>query len=138
MRRNSEIKKNTVLYIESEQYDAKSGETWCYTTYNGESGWVSRTSLSDHNTSIAVVRPDEYYDSYQRETVKVTRMGGLYLYSGPGDSYDIIMRLEEGDELTEEGYNHFSVKWAFVSKGGQYGWIKTYDGDWLNRTIETP
>ena len=76
------------------------------------------------------------YAGYQRDTVTITRMGGLNLYAGPGDSYDVILTLKEGDEITNEGYNYFSVKWAYVSYGGQYGWIKTYDGDWFNRTIE--
>ena len=64
------------------------------------------------------------------------RDGGLKLYAGPGTSYDIIDQLEEGETVTKEGYNYFSVKWVYVSVGDQHGWIQTYDGDWLNPTIE--
>ena len=133
---DTRIPSGASINIDCEQFDPKSAETWCYITYNGAAGWISKTFLSDSNPFVAVVKPDEMYPSYQRDSVIVTRMGGLDLYAGPGEEYDIIMRLDERAELTNEGYNYFSVKWAYVSYGGQYGWIKTYDGDWFNRTIE--
>ncbi|MBR1723444.1 MAG: SH3 domain-containing protein, partial [Ruminococcus sp.] len=130
------IPNGTALDVSAEQIDAKSGESWCYISYDGNDGWVSKSFLSLNNPTVAVVLPDDYYYDFQRETVKVTRDGGLKLYAGPGTSYDVIDTLEEGATLTKEGYNYFSVKWIYLSIGDQFGWVQSYDGDWFNPTIE--
>lgn len=130
------IPSGTALGISAEQFDAKSGESWCYVDYAGEVGWVSKTFLSTTDPTVAVVRPDEYYIGADREDITVTRLGGLKLYSGPGTDYDDIDLIPEGEVVTREGYNYFSVKWIYISYGEQYGWIQSYDGDWFNPTIE--
>ncbi len=135
-RLDSMIPNGTELDVQAEQIDAKSGESWCYVTYGTDTGWVSKSFLSLNNPTVAVVLPDDFYYDFQRDTATVVRDGGLKLYSGPGTSYDIIATLDEGDTVTKEGYNYFSVKWIYVSYGDQNGWIQTYDGDWLNPTIE--
>lgn len=135
-RLSAEIPSGTALPVSAEQLDTRSGETWCYISYADSEGWVAKSMLSQTNPTIATIRPDEYYYGSDRKTVTVKRMGGLYLYSGPDSSYEVILKLEEGDTAVKEGYNYFSVKWSYVSVGDQYGWIQTYDGDWFNPTIE--
>lgn len=130
------IPSGTAIEISAEQFDPKSGESWCYIDYNDEVGWVSKTFLSSTNPTIAVIQPDEYYYGSDREEITVTRLGGLRLYSGPGKNYEDIDLIPEGEVITREGYNYFSVKWIYISYGDQYGWIQSYDGDWLNPTIE--
>lgn len=131
-----EIPSGTGLDIVGEELDLRSGETWCYISYDDTEGWVPMNVLSSKSPVIAAVLPDEYYYGSERKDIRITRMGGLNLYSGPGESYEVIMKLNEDDTVTKEGYNYFSVKWSYVSIGDQYGWIKTYDGDWFNPTIE--
>ncbi len=130
------IPSGTALDVLAEQEDAKSGEAWCYISYEGENGWVCKSYLTDTSPTVTVVAPDELYTGSDRMWVTVIREGGIKLYSGPDESYDVITVLDEGEELREEGYNYLSVKWKYVSYGEQYGWIITYDGDWLNPTIE--
>jgi SH3-like domain-containing protein len=130
-----EIKRGTALSVTAEQQDAKSGETWCYADVNGNEGWLCKTYLSSTNPTVTVVQPDEEYSSSERIWFTVTRSGGLKLYAGPGDTYDVIADIDEGEEMQRCGYNYFSVKWVYTCYNGQYGWIKSYDGDWFNPTI---
>lgn len=130
------IPSGTALSVSAEQVDEKSGETWSYINYNEKYGWVPKTLLSAKNPTVAAVLPDEYYYGSDRYEYTVKRFGGLNLYSGPGEEYDVIFKLEQGDTCQREGYNYFSVKWCYVSVGDQYGWIQTYDGDWFNPTVE--
>lgn len=124
----------TALSILAEQEDAKSGETWCFTEYGGAEGWICKTYLSATNPTVAVVKPDEYYSD--ETEISVTRYGGLILYSGPDESYDVIAEIPQGESITRVGYNYMSVKWKYIKYGDQYGWIISYDGDWFNPTVE--
>lgn len=130
------VPSGTALEIQSEQEDIASDETWCYITYEDVSGWVSITSLSETNPTVTVVLPDTYYTGSDRLWMTVIRSGGLKLYSGPGEDYDVLMEIPEGAEIQKEGCNYLSVKWLYTSYNGQYGWVITYDGDWFNPTIE--
>ena len=130
------ISSGTALEVTSEQYDSKSAETWCYVTYDDVSGWVCLSYLSETNPSVAVVLPDELYTGSDREWMTVIRSGGVKLYSGPDEDYEVLATIDEGEEIQKEGYNYLSVKWLYTCYNGQYGWIITYDGDWLNPTIE--
>lgn len=124
----------TPLSVLAEQEDAKSGETWCYVSYGEHEGWICKTYLSSTNPTITVVKPDDTYSNPL--WYKVTRYGGLKLYSGPDESYDVIAEIPEGEEIQKIGYNYMSVKWVYTCYGDQYGWIISYDGDWFNPTIE--
>lgn len=130
------IPNGEALEISAEQVDAKSGESWCYINYNDSTGWVCKSLLSQTDPTVAVVQPDDYYYDSDRDEVVVTRYGGLKLYSGPGVTYEVIDTIPEGESVTREGYNYFSVKWIYVSYGEQYGWVQSYDGDWFNPTFE--
>lgn len=130
------IPSGTALAIHAEQLDPKSGETWSYINYDNADGWVPKSMLSAKNPTVTTVLPDDYYYGSDRYELTVKRMGGLNLYAGPGEGYEVIMKLDEGTSVKREGYNYFSVKWCYVSVGEQYGWIMTYDGDWFNPTCE--
>lgn len=130
------IPSGTQLFISAEQIDARSGETWCYIDYNGNAGWVCKSYLSDKNPTTAVVMPDELYDSSDVTSVTVTRYGGLKLYSGPGEDYDVLAVIPEDEEIEKLGYNYFSVKWIYTEYNGQPGWVVSYEGDWFNPTVE--
>lgn len=129
------VPKGSAMLIKAEQADIKSGETWCYINYGDVDGWVCKAFLSNVNPTIAVVMPDEFYTGSDRTWFRVTRSGGLKLYAGPGEDYEVITTIDEGTELREEGYNYMSIKWLYTCLDGQYGWIATYDGDWFNPTI---
>ena len=135
-RLDTTVPNGTALDLEAEKVDPKSGESWCYIEYGGEKGWVSKSFLSSTNPTVAVVLPDEYYYGSSRTEMNVSRYGGLKLYSGPGTGYDYITTIPEGESITKEGYNYFSVKWVYISYGDQFGWIQSYEGDWFNPTIE--
>lgn len=130
------IPSGTAFSVLAEQEDAKSGETWCYTAFGDDSGWICKSFLSEKNPTVAVVLPDEIYDEIDISTVEVIRSGGLKLYSGPDDTYDVLAEIPEGTEITKCGYNYFSVKWIYVCYEDQYGWVMSYDGDWFNPSIE--
>jgi uncharacterized protein YraI len=128
------IPSGTQLSILAEQEDSKSDETWCYAEYNGESGWVCKTYLSSTNPTVTVVQPDQYY--LTSSNITVTRYGGLKLYAGPDESYDVLAEIPEGETLQKIGYNYMSVKWVYTCYGEQNGWIVSYDGDWFNPSFE--
>jgi SH3-like domain-containing protein len=130
------IPSGTALSITAEQQDAKSGETWCYINYDGDDGWVCKSYLSENNPTVTVVKPDVEYSDSEKTDITVIRSGGLKLYAGPGDTYDVLADIPENTTLEKCGYNYFSVKWTYTCYNGQYGWIYTYDGDWFNPTIE--
>ncbi len=130
------IPSGSALKISAEQVDAKSGETWCYIDYNGNVGWVCKSYLTDKNPTQTVVLPDELYDAADVEEYTVIRYGGLKLYSGPGDDYDVLGTIPEDERIEKLGHNYFAVKWIYTEYNGQAGWVASYEGDWFNPTIE--
>lgn len=130
------IPSGSALKISAEQVDARSGETWCYIDYEGNVGWVCKSYLTDKNPTKAVVLPDELYEAADVEEYTVIRYGGLKLYSGPGDDYDVLDTIPEDEKIEKLGHNYFAVKWIYTEYNGQAGWVASYEGDWFNPTIE--
>ncbi len=58
---------------------------------------------------------------------------GLKLYLGPGESYKSVASIPEGTKLYELGYQNDNDVWLFTEYKGQYGWVKTVDGE--NKTM---
>lgn len=50
---------------------------------------------------------------------------GLKLYSGPGESYEVIGSVPPWTQLKELGYQSENSTWIFTEYSGQYGWADT-------------
>lgn len=94
------------LHISAE---SSAGNGWGYTTYNGYSGWVALSQVSDHYP----VSEASYY-------VSVTAADGVNHRDGPYTSYALLANIPYGTELyVDATYNG----WAGVGYNGLYGWI---------------
>ncbi len=84
------------------------------------------------NTNVNYVKPD-IRPTYGLPFDVVAE--SLNLYSGPGESYDIIDVIPQGMSLYELGYQNDNDYWLFTEYNGQFGWIRIYEEDNETSTV---
>ena len=121
---NYPIYNGEVLYIEATADNYYDGLYWGYTTYGGDTGWIS---LSE--TSYMEDSPDPYYaDTYPVSYAVIVDAvdGYVNLREGPGLAYDAQKLIFDDTVLniTAEGYNTSDgVLWGETEFEGISGWI---------------
>ncbi|MCM1365013.1 MAG: SH3 domain-containing protein [Faecalibacterium sp.] len=111
-------KQNGFIYVRSDRYGVYG---WVSTDY------TSKTRPESTSTTVVpnLVEPDE---KYEKASVKhVNDADGLRLRKGPGTSYDIITRIDNGFPVKVIGYSTTVSGWVYVldTIHGIYGWVSS-------------
>ncbi len=97
------------------------GTTWGYITYDGITGWIDETSLSDIPTVV-----DPYSPSYISTMFVDTKENDLSMRYGPSYDFEIVTMVARRDEVDVYGEQYNSETgdtWAYITYKGSWGWV---------------
>ena len=127
----------TVTY-EYEQKDTLYGNVVIHSGEETEWVYIRLSDVQIKNKTYLPKKSEKLPHAY---SVQVIGKGGIPMYAGPNQKYDVVKTIPHGAKLTYEYGNdtdEYFCTWVYVTHMGKSGWIYVYPSDTKNGVAQLP